>query len=397
MPLVIDKTILVNYFTALVGQSYLTMEEKRELGKNFDFQYELDSLIDKYFQYFDNKDNEIVFDNEYIDELGNLIEDEMDEYDVEVIQDIDFVIEGNIILLDILGVKINKDLYNFLLDIEKEIEDYYNDLYVLETNIFDISKSKKQIIDEMRKLYLKKIVMFLNTKNLLSYIQYYDLMQYSSSLVDRINEDENISLMYEDDQFNEADIVRDVYLRSIFTGGDSYISNLDETFIMNFSKTDGNEKYNKIRFYVTLLDLLDKEINGSIGFLKSELVKIKYRLMNVLDSVCGTMLFINKKVNYNNNYREDYNFASDAVCYFIKELLMYDDEKYRNKENDTDNVMVYIDNIMKKLFIETYYELTSDKMVIREIKCNELYGVNGISSGFLKNIIDKPKIKIKEV
>ena len=52
---------------------------------------------------------------------------------------------------------------------------------------------------------------------------------------------------------------------------------------------------------------------------------------------------------------------------------------------------------MKKLYIQTYYELTSDMLVVRELRCNDLYGINGISSGLLKEIVDKPKTKIKEV
>lgn len=397
MPLIINKTTLVHYITAVIGELLYTVEEKKEIGKSFDFQYELDDLLDKYYSYFENKDNEIIFDADYIDSLDALINEEIDEYDQEVISDFDYAIEGNTNLLDVLGVKINRKLYNFLLDIEKDIEDCYDDLYALHSNVFEISENEKEICDKLRKLHMKKIVMFVNSKNLLSDTEYYDIMQYSSNIVDRISDDGVITLLYESDQFNEADIVSDAFLKSIFTNSDSYICNLDETFIVNYSKIDNNEIYNRIKFYTTLLGHLDIEINSSYGLLKSELIKVKYRIMNVLDSAYSTSTFIGNYDNLNNDYKENYDFMSECVYYFISEMLLYGDDQYKNKSYDTENIMVYLDNMMKKILVETYYELSKDEMVVEEIKSNELYGINSISSGLLRDIIEKPKIKIKEV
>ena len=86
-----------------------------------------------------------------------------------------------------------------------------------------------------------------------------------------------------------------------------------------------------------------------------------------------------------------------TVSYFIDELLMYNDEHYRNIECDTENTMIYLDNIVKKLLIQTYYKLTNDEEIVDMIKTNEKYGVNVISSSFLRDIVEKPKTKIKEV
>lgn len=397
MPLVINKTTLVHYITVVVGELLYTINEKKEIGNNFDFQQELDDLLEKYYTYFENNDNEIIFDIDYIDCLETLLSEEMDEYDEEVIDDFDYAIQGNTKLLDVLGVKINKELYDYLLDIEKEIEECYDDLYALHSNVFEVSKSKKEICDKLRKLHMKKIVMLVNSKNLLSDTEYYDVMQYSSNIVDSINDDDNINLLYQGEQFNEADIVRDAFLRAIFTNSDSSNSNLDETLIVNYSKMDDEEKYNKINFYITLLGLIDKEINSSCGLLKNELIKVRYRLMNVIDSAYGTATFLDNYNNLNDNYKESYKFAIKAVYFFINELLMYDDEQYKNKDYDTENIMVYLDNIVKKLLVETYYKLTKEDMIIEEIKGNQLYGINYISSGLLRDIIEKPKTKIKEV
>ena len=128
------------------------------------------------------------------------------------------------------------------------------------------------------------------------------------------------------------------------------------------------------------------------------MTRIKYGLINALDSVYDTTLFMNDKDNITSNQKfdENYQFIESTVYYFIKELLMYDDNMYKNKEYNTDNIMVYLNNIMKKLLIETYYHLTKDENIINAIKNNELYGINTISSNYLKSIIDKPKTKIKD-
>ena len=397
MPLLINKNTLINYITDVVGNLCYTLEEKKEIGNTFDFQYELDDLLDKYFKYFENKDNDIIFDIDYIDELDDLINNEIDELDKEEVQYYDEAIEGNTKLLDILGIKINKKLYDFFIDIEKEIEECYDNLYALDSNIFDISNGREEICDKLKKLLMKKIIMIINSKNLLSEIEFSDVKDYSNGIIGEIIDEDDVKLLFESDGFNTSDIVLDVFLNSIFTNNDSYICNLNETFIVNSCDMDSNEKYNKIKFYMTFIDLLEREINNSYGFVKSELIKTKYRLMNVLDSVYGTTTFMGNFNNLNGKYVENYDFISEGIYFFIDELLMYDDEKYRNKKYNTDNVMIYVDNTIKKLLIETYYKLTSEEMVIKEIKDNKFYGINSISSGMLSDIIEKPKVKIKEV
>ena len=397
MSLTINKAILVNYINVVISNLFYTIDEKKELSNCFDFQYELDDLLDKYYKYFEIKGDDIIFDEDYIDDLDLLKVELLDEYDTEIIEDIDYVIEGNTMLLDILGVKINKKLYEFLIDIEKEIEQCYDDLYVLESNLFEISRNKEETCDKLKKLYMKKIIMLINSKNLLSELEYSDVKNYSHNIVDRISDEDDIHLLYESDTFDASDIVSDVFLNSIFTNNDSYICNLDETFNIYDSKSDCSGEYSKVKFYIKFISLLDKEIACSCGLLKSELIKVKYRLMNTLDSVCGTATFVGDYNSPSEDYVESYDFNYEAVYYFINEILMYDDDKYRNKEFDTENIMIYLDNIVKKILIETYYKLTDEDMIIKTIVNNKLYGVNGISSGFLRDIVEKPKVKIKEV
>lgn len=397
MPLVIGKASLVNYFTKFMEKSYFTIEEKKEINDNFDFDYELDDLHSKYFQYFDIDGDEITFDSEYIEELGNLIIDEQDELDDMFLCDVDSVIEGDTEFLDIVGVKIKKDLYNYLLDIEKELEDCYDEMCRLDSFVGFAEVDLNPLMKKIKQLKMKKMIMLVNTNNLLSYFEHQDLMQYACNISDKTNDLEDIELLIEDDIFDSTDIMDDVLLRSIFTGSDSYIANLGESLVLNVLGIMEDKKYSIIKFYLTFLDLLEREIEHSNELLKEELIRIKYRLMNVMDSVYDTTLFINKEVIYDGEFKEDYKFANKTVYYFGREILMYDDERYRNKECDTENTTVYLDSIVKKLLIETYYKLTKDNRVIDMIKNNKLYGVNTISSNLLKDIVEKPKTKIKEV
>lgn len=397
MPLVVQRSDLVNYITRFMEKSYFTIEEKKQISDEFDFDYELDSLVSKYFQYFDIEGKEISFDSDSISDLGDLILEEMEEVDDLLINDVDMVIEGDVEFLDILGVKVRKELYNYLAEIEKEIEECYNELARLDVYVGLDEVDTNPLINKIKKLMMKKTILLLNTSNLLPKVEHNDLMNYANNIADKVNENEVIELLLDDYDFNEIEITDDVFLRCLFVGEDAYTSNISESIILNNLGIRNNKKYSTIKYYLTFMELLEREINNSNELLCIELIQIKYKLMNVLDSVYGTTLFIGNYSLCDKNFDEDYKFIVNTVCYFINELLMYDDECYRNKETDTDNIMIYLNNILKKLLIETYYKLTNDKKIINMIKENNLYDVNAISTGFLKGIVEKPKTKVKEV
>ena len=397
MPLKIERNKLCEYFAEIVRRSYFTVEEKKDICDNFDFDYELDDLYNKYFRYFDIDGDYIIFDNNYIDEIELLILREKSEIeDPILVHDIDFITWDNISFLEIIGVKINKDLYNFLLDIEKEMEESYDEMCRIESYVGIDEVDLSNLINKIKSLKFKKLVMLINSKNLLSTYQYDDLTRYSWYMVDKKNEEEDIKLLLEDNSFDNNDIMYDVFLRSIFTGGTSSVSNLRESLGMNNFDMNKNIKYSILNFYLTFLNLLEKEIGIYDEVLSVELTNIKYRVMYTMDSVYGTALFMDNRDIILDEYKDNYSYVRDAIYYFIKELLMYDNEMYRNNEYGTDNTMVYLNSIVKKLLIKTYYVITKDDKVIDIINNSGLYGVNTISSGFIKDIIDKPKNKIKE-
>lgn len=397
MPLKIEKSKLFDYFAEIVKKSYFTVEEKKDICDNFDFDYELDGLYNKYFRYFDIDGDYIIFDNNYIDEIELLILREKSEIeDPILVHDIDFITWDNISFLEIIGVNINKDLYNFLLDIEKEIEESYDEMCRIESYVGIDEVDLSNLINKIKSLKFKKLVMLINSKNLLSTYEYDDLTRYSWYMVDKKNESEEVKLLLEDNSFDNNDIMYDVFLRSIFTGGTSSVSNLRESLGMNNFDMNKNIKYSILNFYLTFLNLLEKEIVFYNEVLSIELINIKYRVMYTMDSVYGTALFMDNKDIILDEYKDNYSYVRDAIYYFIKELLMYDNEMYRNNEYGTDNVIVYLNSIVKKLLIKTYYVITKDDKVIDIINNSGLYGVNTISSGFLKDIVNSSKSKVKE-
>lgn len=396
LPLEITTASLKKYLNKIIEKSYFTIEEKKELIDNFDFEYELSSLLEQYFQYFDNEGNVISFDESYIEDLGEMILEEFDECDEELIGNIDVVIEGNTEFLDILGVPIKKELYNYLIDVEKEIEEAYDEYARIDSYVGLSEVDIKPLVKKITRGKMKKVISLVNVRNLLSYYEHHDLMQYGINVMNKNDDFDELELLISDGTFDETDILDDVLLRSIFTGSDLYVSCMSESVMQNVLGISDDTKNSTIKFYLTFLDFLDKEIDNCNELLSLELIRIKYRLIYAMDSVYGTFTVANKDYVYD-EYQENYNFIKKAIKYFIDELLMYDDERYRNSECDTDNTMVYLDNTVKKLLIETYYKLTSDNEVITMIKENELYGVNTISSGFLRDIVERNKTKIKEV
>jgi len=397
MPLTIKKVNLKSYISKFMKKSYFTIEEKKEIYDNFDFNYELSDLLENYIQYFDDNGEEILFDIDYIDEINNLIMEETEQYDEELICDVDATIEGDTEFFDILEIPIKKDFYNYMADLEKKIEDCYNEMFGLEGPNGIETEYKIPLEKKIKKLKMTKIIMLHNMKTFFTFFERHDLMQYASNISSKMDDLSDINLLIEDDIFDATDITDDVFMRSIFLGEDSYRANLTETLILDVLGILPNKKNSYIKFYITFINLLDEEINHSNPYLQIELIRIKYRLKNVLDSIYDTALFLNKEYNYEHDFKEDYRFAKKGVNYFVRELLMYDDEYYRYEENGEEKLMSYLDNIMKKIYIETYYKLTNDEEVIKLIKENELYGVNAISSGLLKNIVEKPKTKVKEV
>lgn len=396
MPLRIEKSQLITFFDKFIEEAYPDINEKKEIEDSFDFEYELDSFLSYYDEYFDFNNKSIIFDAESIVDLDDLLEEASNEYDKASILIVYVTIDENADFLDILGVNLNKDTYNYLLDMDKKLEEYYMSLADLENYVGLNEVNVNDLNNKIKKLMFKRMLLIMNTKNILSNREYNDFISYANSINLNNTILDDFKLLLEDERYNENVILSDLFKKSIFISDELCYTSLYEKLKLNLDTTEKNIKYSKLKFYLTFLELLEEEMNKD-DEISIELVNIKYRLMYVIDTLYDSNIFTNRNILDGIEFRENYIFEKYEVYYFINELLMYDDDKYKNKVFNTENIMIYVDSIIKMLLIKTYYKLTGDKIVIDTIMKNKLYGVNEMSSSFLKDIVDKPKTKIKEV
>lgn len=395
MELKINKKKLPFIFKNLINLLPYDEEEKTELYEQFNFNFEFNSFINLYSEYLDIDDDCLVFDYDY-NVLNGLLNSIKYDYSDYILDDISSTIDNNFVFLDLLGVKIKKNMYHNLLEIENEVEIMYDSLYQRHDD--------KDFMREFKSLILKR-KMFLNIiENNLNTDDYYDLYIYASNMAVSNDEDFPIEFEFQEDTFDENELIENPMLKAIFYKDKLAFYNIAKRMDINISKKSGLYESNEFpekRFYLNFLRFLDEEIsNTDEKQLVHEFVTSKYRLMNALDAIFDTYTFIDD-IDYVNVNKEnndcDYSFAEDKVFYFINEILQYDDDKYEYNDKEFYNLLNYYFNIIKKLFIKTYYCLTDDDRVVEMIKSNSLYGVNKISTRLLDSAIDKlkPKTKIK--
>ena len=162
-----------------------------------------------------------------------------------------------------------------------------------------------------------------------------------------------------------------------------------------YIKNDDLERIPKVGNIIES-DILNK-INKTKNIeLKDELIIAKYRLMYVLDSIYDLMNF--KKRESSIKINGDYSFIETIIYFFTVEVLSYDDKEYKLDGTNKKDIITYYFNIIKKLYVETYYKLTNDRAIIDLINNSNFYNVNTISSKLFSNIVpsEKNKSKIKK-
>lgn len=394
---IVEKRRLILFIGEIVKRNFFTIKEKNEIIDNFNFQYECDKFIEKYYGYFDMIEGNIIFDSDFADELNDWINEEIEENDFIIIDDVDYTIESHTIFLEILGVNLNKELYEYLLDIDCELESAYSELSIFDNCIENCSENIESLINKIKKLLYKRMILLMNTKNLLSNIEYNDLRRYSYDKSMNNCDYDDLPFLYDDEYFDKTTIWEDVFKRSIFTCDQLCFSTLNSKLNNQFDDKTNSIKcieYSKLKFYLTYLDLLEEEKKKE-NEIYNELVIVKYRLMQAIDMTYDILVYRNRNIINDISFEENYIFVEYDVYYFINELLMYDDSKYKNEDFNIENITIYTYNTIKKLFIATYYKLTKDKRIINSIKNNQLYGINKISSSLLDEIVTNANEKIK--
>ena len=121
--------------------------------------------------------------------------------------------------------------------------------------------------------------------------------------------------------------------------------------------------------------------------------------MYTIDEIYDLMNFNKKEEVLNIN--SDYSFIIPIVYFYAFEVLSYDDSEYMVHNTKQKDIMTYFFNIIKKLYIETYYKLTNNEMIINKIKNSSFYGTNMISTKLFDNFIpykdNKKRIRRKHI
>lgn len=384
---------LRKYLSKLLKDLNLTEEEFEELKYSFDFREAIENLLSDYYDIIDIEEDSIVLDKDLDgDILWTLTEDAKIGYDSRLIEDIIDIVDNDTFYIEVLGIQIDTKLFGFLLQNEEKLEKLYIKLKEAETLNID----NKEIINDIKKIHFMNRIMFFNMRSQLSVDEYDDLCLFGAEYAKNNSERVEIPLKLHD-TYDEGNLDNTV-MRCLLLTDTLYPFNLRDELDFNIMKEANlidDLDVSELNFYLSLLPLLEEEIvNITWPSLKRELLLAKYRLMNSIDSIYSTNLFMGERIKFD-DFHKNYSFIETTVFYFIRELLEYRDKDYKNVLFKDDLVTTYY-AIIKKVIIKAYYNLTNDPLVGEYIQSNKNYGINRISSGILDEIIGDDHNKIKK-
>ena len=402
---VITKVQLAKAIGEFLEEAPLPEEVKDSLIENFDLDYELEIIFDKYAEFLFNEDGVITLSSyvkmdtiddlldessaDYGEELINIIDELPADYGEELINIIDDFFEFNVSIFEIIGIKIETELYDKGIELERNIVNGYIELARIE---LCNDKIPNGILNELKRNIIMRRFVFNQIKNNLSLQEYNDLYRYSIERKDLLGTD-TLALKIENEELKLV-MKEDPFLRTLFFVDDDKEFVLSESFYKE-SKYNTDEGKTKELFYNKVIDVINNRTNKKeYDCTDDDLIYAKYRLMYAMDMLYqdeenyNGYLFLNDRKNYI-NYNEDYYFIEKYIFYLIDEIFMYTDNEMAN------NFGTDYDNTIKSILIETYYELTEDERVIAAIKNHSNYGkyhfITGLFDDMMKNCNNKTK------
>ena len=373
-------------------KSYYTDREVLDIINNFDFDYELNEFYSKYLDYFDIDDDTIFLnDNVSIKMLEGFIVPESDE-DINFLENVIDFLNSDLSITELMGITIRKDIYDYLIKIYKSLNEQYKDLNVLRMQ--GNKKKENETIKKIKLLSIQEKIMFINMHYNLDANEYYDLLLYSDDILDS-EECFCIPFNIPNNIFDEYTFYNNPFQRAIFIENISFNALTRYKLDYNIDKASENDTdYFMLdyKFYLTYYYLLREEMKiVTDDRIKVELNKAKYNLMQVIDNIFDNTLFMNIDNSRFDDVKIDNSYNEFETYFFIDELLSYNDDMY----NKGDSYIIEYFNIIKKIFVKTYYNLTKNQRVIQIIKNNKLYGINNISSSYFDDIVNTPRRRIK--
>lgn len=333
-------------------------EDKEKFKNDLDIDYELELFAFKYGEFFTYDGEKIILDDEATkEELMEILEMEKEENKDDDSFLLDYVFDiicTDIDIIKLLNIKIRTDIYDYLLKLMKKYNKLYEKLRVVRNNGDKLEEER--IIKQIKELSLAKVILFFNMKNNLTADEYLDLYIY----IDNIFENNSkLILDITDYPFIDFDANLNPFQKAIWLDLpldiEMLIYKLD-CEMLNTIKFSDSSYLKEYEFYLKYYYLLEKEIDSiADDEVKDRLIKVKYRLMEVLDFTFDSGLLMNRSEEKVNLKDSDLFFIGGVVYSFAIELL---NGSTKSKYIDT----------MKMLFIKAYYDLTDDKILEEVIK-----------------------------
>ena len=136
----VSKQSLIKIINKIIYNLNVNEKEKLEIINNFDFEYELDTFYNNHIEYFElTSDSIILDDNVSIEDLENILEN--NDIDELILNEIDSLIESDISVIELMGIKIRKDLYKWLYC--KKMISYIENYYLLEQKKIICQRNKQ--------------------------------------------------------------------------------------------------------------------------------------------------------------------------------------------------------------------------------------------------------------
>lgn len=386
----ISKQNLADIIDIITDSLYKNGEVKEEVVTEFEFDYELDKFYDENMEYFEVTYDKIILDNGVSEEeLENILSD--DDVDADILDKVDDMLQTNISIMELIGVKIRKDLYKWLYSSLKGEEELYGKLLLARTNNDLILEEK--IIKQIKLHSFTRRLYFINLDSL-DYDTLYDLSLYADDAISN-SLLEKLPFHIKNDLFDEDLIYSSPFQRTLFFYNSPIVYSSAyklDNYLNNEFSTDLKFYAADYKFYLNYYYLLCKEIDTlPESKLKQELIITKYRLMMQIDNIFDNTLFMNIDNSDIEKYDGPFGFNKLETLFFVDEILSYNDKMYQYN----DSYVVEYFNVVKKIFIKTYYSLTKDNDVVKRITENKFYGVNKTSSKYFDDILNIPRRRIK--
>lgn len=370
-----------NRIESIVDDFFAFYSLTDEVTISRDLDEKIDTFLDKYSNYFYEIDNNIILkknvSTDVIEDLINLTFGDMDR---EVGMLLAMYFRSNIDLYSLIGIRVEKEVYTLLTNLEYSIELAYE----------NYAKNKgDKLLQQIKMDLVRRNVMLNQIKHSLSIEEAEDLYKYGEFLgVNESIDDSFLPIKKSNPDFEDRTSENPFHV-ALFTV-DSPSDLAIQRKLFDLTHPCFQEVNNEESFYRKVYDKIDARSQND-----KELILAKARLMYVLDYLCvkdNSYDYIalgkeNKEIKGSN-----YAFMEKEIFFLIDELFTYSDEEMIY-EDDTNYF-----NKIKVCLIEAYYELTKDERIIPYIENNKYYQSNKIVRSLFDNIVQKKKqTKIKRL